>query len=121
MVLRIDPAARTAPYEQLRQQVIDQIRAGTLLPGTRLPPVRRLAEDLGIAPNTVARAYRELEAAGHVETAGRHGTRVALQRPDVSAEADRLTHEYLTAMRALGLDTTAIAGYLRTDLGSELD
>jgi DNA-binding transcriptional MocR family regulator len=48
-----------------------------LPPGTRLPPVRRLAGDLGLAPNTIARAYRELERDGYIETGGRHGTYVA--------------------------------------------
>jgi DNA-binding transcriptional regulator YhcF (GntR family) len=76
-VLSVDPASGAPPYEQLRRQVVEQVAAGMLRPGARLPPVRRLAEDLGLAAGTVARAYRELEAAGVVETRGRAGTVVA--------------------------------------------
>jgi DNA-binding transcriptional regulator YhcF (GntR family) len=115
-MLRIDPAGPIPPFEQLRRQIVEQIRSGVLPPGTRLPPVRRLADDLGLAPNTVARAYRELEAAGQVETAGRNGTRVAPERQDVRADADRLTGGYVAAMRALGLDEVAIGGYVRAAL-----
>jgi DNA-binding transcriptional MocR family regulator len=61
VLIRIDPDAATPPYEQIRVQVADQARSGTLPAGTRLPTVRRLADDLGVAPGTVARAYRELE------------------------------------------------------------
>jgi GntR family transcriptional regulator len=76
-LLSIDPASPVPPFEQLRIQLLEQIRGGELAAGTRLPTVRRLAEDLGLAPNTVARTYRELEGAGVVVTRGRNGTVVA--------------------------------------------
>ena len=57
-MLHIDPAAQIPPYEQLRRQLIEQIQSGQLPEETRLPAVRRLAADLGIAPGTVARAYK---------------------------------------------------------------
>ena len=60
--LTIDPEATTAPYEQVRTQIAAAVAEGQLDAGTRLPTVRRLAADLGLAANTVARAYRELEA-----------------------------------------------------------
>ena len=63
-----------ALFEQLRLHVIERADSGTLAPGTRLPAVRNLAETLGVAPHTVARAYKELEAAGVVATKGRNGT-----------------------------------------------
>ncbi len=62
------------PFEQLRAQIAGRVDRGELPPGTRLPTVRRTAEDLGLAVNTVARAYRELEADGVVVTEGRRGT-----------------------------------------------
>lgn len=62
------------PYEQLREQIAGLIGSGELTEGTRLPPVRQLAADLGIAGGTVARAYRELDQAGLIEGRGRHGT-----------------------------------------------
>jgi DNA-binding transcriptional regulator YhcF (GntR family) len=67
------------PYEQIRAQVATMIASGVLAPGDRLPPVRQLAADLGLATNTVARAYRELEASGLVAGRVRHGTTVTGQ------------------------------------------
>src|SRR5690606_21134418 len=63
------------------------VRDGLLTPGTRLPAVRQLATDLGVAANTVAKAYRQLEAEGHVETRGRGGT-VVLAPPGSGAGAE---------------------------------
>jgi DNA-binding transcriptional regulator YhcF (GntR family) len=74
VTLTIDPATPVPPYEQLRQQVTALVLAGSLARGDRLPSIRQLANDLGIAGGTVARAYRELEADGVVATRGRHGT-----------------------------------------------
>ena len=72
--VRIDPAATTPPFEQLRTQLARQAADGSLPAGTRLPTVRGLAEELDLAPGTVARAYKELEADGVLETQGRRGT-----------------------------------------------
>jgi DNA-binding transcriptional regulator YhcF (GntR family) len=87
----IDAASAVPPYEQLRVQILESVRAGTLPPGTQLPTVRRLAEELGIAPNTVARSYRELERDEVIETRGRHGSFIAAgdatQRQAVAAAA----------------------------------
>lgn len=74
MIIVVDPSSPTPPYEQLRQQLATMIESGLLAAGHRLPPVRQLANDLGLAVGTVARTYRELEHAGLVATAGRHGT-----------------------------------------------
>jgi GntR family transcriptional regulator len=77
VILEVDPDAALPPYEQLRQQVTALVLGGALAPGDRLPAIRQLAKDLGLAGGTVARAYRELEADGVVSTHGRHGTVVA--------------------------------------------
>jgi DNA-binding transcriptional regulator YhcF (GntR family) len=69
------------PFAQLRDGVRRQIERGPLLPGDRLPTVRAAAADLGLAPNTVARAYRELEAEGWLIGRGRAGTFVADRLP----------------------------------------
>jgi DNA-binding transcriptional regulator YhcF (GntR family) len=74
VILEIDPRSPVPPYEQLRQQVTALVLGGGLAQGDRLPSIRQLANDLGIAGGTVARAYRELEADGVVTTHGRHGT-----------------------------------------------
>jgi len=70
----LDMTAATPPYEQVRAQLAGHIRAGALRQGDKLPVVRALAADLGVATNTVARAYRELEAGGLVTTRRRVGT-----------------------------------------------
>lgn len=71
----------TPPYEQLRRQLADLVISGVIGPGERLPPVRQLAADLGLAVGTVARAYRELDAAGVVVTRRGAGTRVSVDTP----------------------------------------
>lgn len=76
-MLRLDPHSEEPPFAQLRSQLTAQIGDGTLQEGDRLPTVRRLAGDLGIAPNTVARAYRELEGDGLIVGRGRAGTFVS--------------------------------------------
>lgn len=76
MILEIDPRSPVPPYEQVRQQVTALVLGGVLGVGVRLPSIRQLANDLGLASGTVARAYRELETDGVVETRGRHGTTV---------------------------------------------
>ncbi|MGQ0678332.1 MAG: GntR family transcriptional regulator [Actinomycetota bacterium] len=58
MILEVDPRSATPPYEQLRQQVTALVRAGALAEGAGLPAIRQLANDLGLAGGTVARAYR---------------------------------------------------------------
>jgi DNA-binding transcriptional regulator YhcF (GntR family) len=74
VTLEVDPSSPVPPYEQLRQQITALVLAGALARGDRLPSIRQLANDLGIAGGTVARAYRELETDGVVATHGRHGT-----------------------------------------------
>lgn len=73
----VDLGSAEPPFEQVRAQLAGLIGSGRLLPGERLPTVRALAADLGLAVNTVARSYKELEAAGLVETRRRAGTVVA--------------------------------------------
>jgi DNA-binding transcriptional regulator YhcF (GntR family) len=109
--LRVEGHAGTPLFDQLRTQVIDGIRAGKLPPGTRLPTVRELAGHLGLAVNTVARAYRELEAVGIVETRGRFGTFVARTDPTDAAMA-AAARAYRDTARALGLGKTAALRYL---------
>lgn len=79
----IDPGGADAPYEQLRAQIAGRARSGALPVGHRLPTVRALAEELGLAANTVAKAYRALEGDGVVETRGRNGTFVEIGRAHV--------------------------------------
>ena len=107
----LDPNSSTALFDQLRAAVIDGVRDGQLLAGTRLPTVRELAGELGLAVNTVARAYRELESAGVVETRGRQGTFVAARNPTEAAMA-AAARSYGDTARALGLGKTEALAYL---------
>ncbi|MFI7483635.1 GntR family transcriptional regulator [Kocuria sp. M1R5S2] len=100
--LTVDPGDPRPPYEQLKQRVLGGRADGSLPAGTRLPPVRRLAEALGLAANTVAKAYRELEAAGVIETRGRQGSFV--RAPDRSGElAVQAARRYAREVADLGL------------------
>ena len=99
-MISYDPRSPVPPYEQVRAQLARQVQAGDLPPGTRLPTVRRLAGDLGLAVNTVARAYRELEQAGLVATGGRNGTVVT---GTDEARAVDAAAAYAATARGLGL------------------
>jgi DNA-binding transcriptional regulator YhcF (GntR family) len=94
----------TPPFEQVRTQIASAVAAGQLSAGTRLPTVRQLAADLALATNTVARAYRELEADSVIATHGRAGTFV---RSDVLDESTARSG-------AADLARTAAAGYVHT-------
>jgi len=85
----IDDTSSSSIYEQIVAQVREAVATGGLDPGQRLPSVRRMADDLDIAPGTVARAYGELERLGIVVTDGARGTRVAETRRAASPESER--------------------------------
>jgi DNA-binding transcriptional regulator YhcF (GntR family) len=114
--IRVDPGSSDPPYEQVRAQIAGLARDGALPAGARLPTVRQLAGELGLAVNTVARAYRELESAGLVETRGRHGSFVTHRAGGVPAEAERLAARYAAETRALGLSPEQALGLVRAAL-----
>ncbi|MFD8806333.1 GntR family transcriptional regulator [Streptomyces sp. NPDC059597] len=103
MSLKIHIDDGAPPYEQVRAQISEQARAGVLPVGYRLPTVRGLAESLGLAVNTVAKAYRALEADGVIETRGRNGTYVAAAGPAASKEAASAAQAYAERAHRLGL------------------
>ncbi|MFI8905326.1 GntR family transcriptional regulator [Streptomyces albidoflavus] len=102
--IEIDPRDPTAPYEQVRARLSELARSGALPVGHRLPTVRGLAERLGIAANTAAKAYRALEADGVIETRGRNGTFVAAAGEAADKEAAAAAAAYAQRARRLGLD-----------------
>ena len=105
----LDTASPVPPFEQIRARIADLVAAGELPAGTRLPSVRALAGDLGIAPNTVVRAYRELEAAGVVRTARGKGTVVADAPPAPDDAAVGAAVERAVALaRAAGWDAARL-------------
>jgi DNA-binding transcriptional regulator YhcF (GntR family) len=116
MDITIDPGSPTPPYEQVRLRIADLAATGALPAGTRLPPVRTLATDLGLAANTVARAYRELEHAGLVETRGRLGTVVTARAARVPAQAQQAAQRYADLTRSLGLTPATALNLVRAAL-----
>ncbi|MFB9524424.1 MULTISPECIES: GntR family transcriptional regulator [Streptomyces] len=103
----VDSEDAVAPYEQVRAQISQQARAGTLPVGHKLPTVRGLAADLGLAANTVAKAYRALEGDGVIETRGRNGTFVAAAGDAAAREAAQAAGEFAARARRLGLTREA--------------
>jgi GntR family transcriptional regulator len=101
----------TPPYEQLRRQLAELILSGVLAPGDRLPPLRQLAGDLGLAVGTVGRAYRELETAGLVRSRRGGGTRVTGDaRPSTAEQLRHHATAYVRQAVLLGVDEqTAIS------------
>lgn len=115
LTIRVDSGVPVPPFEQIRAQFADLISVGRLREGDRLPPVRQLASDLGLANNTVVRAYRELESAGLVHSRRGSGTRVAAGAAgaaDDDARAGLAAHarDFASAARLLGAtDEDALA------------
>ena len=116
-MLTITTKSPVPPFEQLRLQLLEQIRSGELAAGTRLPTVRRLAEDLGIAPNTVARTYRELESDGFIETRGRNGTVVSAQGDPTEQQGQLAARAYAERIAALGIDRDVALAWVTSALG----
>lgn len=115
MRLSVDAESGVPPFEQVREGIRSQVDSGVLAPGFRLPPVRALATSLDLAANTVARAYKELEVLGVVETRGRAGTFVAgrgLSRAVRTAAAT-----YVASARSLGLSDDSALEAVRRALG----
>jgi len=116
-VITIDTTLAEPPYDQVKRQISALVAAGELRPGDKLPTVRRLAEDLGLAPNTVARAYRELEAAGVLDTRGRAGTFVT--GDERSRAARQAAAEYAQRTRELGLSADEAMALVERSLASD--
>jgi DNA-binding transcriptional regulator YhcF (GntR family) len=104
-MIAIDLAASTPPFEQLRAHLARQIQDRALAVGTRLPPIRQLAADLSLAVNTVARAYRELEEAGLIETRGRAGSFVSAAGEQGRERARRAAADYAAVIASIGIDS----------------
>ncbi|MER6347444.1 GntR family transcriptional regulator [Streptomyces sp. NPDC001595] len=113
--IHIDESA-VPPYEQVRAQISARARSGELPVGYRLPTVRGLAESLGLAANTVAKAYRALETDGVIETRGRNGTFVAAAGSAAERELASAAQAYAERARRLGAEETAARSAVRDAL-----
>ncbi|WP_163544249.1 GntR family transcriptional regulator [Occultella kanbiaonis] len=116
--VRVDLTLGVPPYEQIRSQIAGHVGAGNLHPSDRLPTVRDLAADLGVAVGTVARAYRELEQSGLVQTRRRLGTVVAdgVGREAAGESLQRSAAALVRAARAEGLSDDAVLDLVRGTL-----
>jgi GntR family transcriptional regulator len=109
VILAVDTASGVPAYEQIREQVSRMIASGVLPAGARLPTIQQLANDLHLAPGTVARGYKELEREGLVISRRRKGTVVA-DRPDraptreIREELDTAIERFVLQVRQLGGD-----------------
>jgi GntR family transcriptional regulator len=120
LLIRVDTASAEAPYEQVRRQIAALVADAELPAGQRLPTVRQMAADLGLANNTVARAYRELEAAGVIATHGRRGTFVrstVLDEPAADSDGDvrSAAADYVRAARRRGMSLTEATRLVESD------
>ena len=119
MLLRIDPSSGVPIYMQLMEGIKHAIETGALRPGDQLPGIRAMAEDLVMNPNTVAKAYRELEHEGVIELRHGAGAFVADARgpgPAAMRRACAVAADAIARLEALGLS----AGEIRRLLESEL-
>ena len=125
--ITVDLSDPVPPYEQIRRQLSSLIAVGILEPGSRLPTVRSLAADLGIAAGTVARAYKELEQGGLIESRRRNGT-VVLGPPPAPPGTVRSDAAVMAAVdglirtaRGAGIGDDTLIDLVRGRLTSKLD
>ncbi len=118
LFLAVDPDLETAPFQQIMDQLRGFIERGELSAGDSLPTVRQLAGDLGVAPNTVARAYAELQEEGWLTSEGRRGTHVASDAPanDKRTRASRLREavaHFVTSLAHRGYSEDEVTAVLQ--------
>jgi GntR family transcriptional regulator len=121
----VDTTSPTPAYEQIRAQVTTLADNGVLPAGTRLPPIRQLAADLGLAPGTVAKAYALLEKAGVASTHRRRGTLIAdrgvLDRTQQLSELRRAAAAFVATVRLLNIDRTTAQEAIDEALADAID
>jgi GntR family transcriptional regulator len=117
MILSVDPSRALPVYEQVREQIRRMVASGTLAPGTRLPTIRQLAADLGLAKGTIERAYELLEGDAVIQRHGRNGTyvsEVAVSTPqEVTVGLEAAAEALVIVARQLGADEVATLTALR--------
>jgi GntR family transcriptional regulator len=123
--VKLDARSGVPAYRQIIDQVLGGIAAGSLKPGDQLPTVRQLAVDLAINPNTVVRAYRELEIREVLETQQGTGTFVTDKKPKANEIERRrrvaqLAGELLARAGAEGITLEELLDYFN-DLQKEQD
>ena len=122
---RVDGRSGVAPYQQIAQQVRQALRMGVLDVGDQLPSVREVVAATAINPNTVLKAYRDLEREGLVEARSGHGTFVRSRPPGpppgTHSRLGRGLATWVREARAAGLDDEAIESLLRITLQAQAE
>ena len=118
-ILRLNPTSGTPLYLQLVDVLKHSIANGAIRAGEQLPSVRKMAEDLLINPNTVVRAYRDLESEGIVEL--RHGSGVFVResvaaRADVMRKAEPIMRSVVNRLESLDLTDDEIRRLMENEL-----
>ena len=120
---RVDGRSGVPPYQQIVQQVRQALRMGLLTVGDQLPSVREVVTATAINPNTVLKAYRDLEREGLVEARTGHGTFVRARPPGpppgTHSRLGRGLASWVREARAAGLDDDAIESLLRSTLQAQ--
>jgi GntR family transcriptional regulator len=121
MVIHLNPDSGISLYTQLVEQIKLAIQTGAVRAGEQLPSVRRMAEDLVINPNTVARAYRDLEVEGVIEL--RHGAGAFVLdsiavRSGTMQKAKAIVHTAVTKLESFDLGENEIRRLVENDLAS---
>lgn len=121
MLFHVNPSSGVPIYVQVETQIKNAIAAGALKPGQPLPSVRKLAAELGINPNTAARAYQELEREGTITTVPGGGTFIGAGQPRfMKAERIRRLQPYARQIAVegtqLGLSETDILDLVQEEL-----
>jgi len=125
VIFRINPQSGVPLYLQLIEQVRHAIESGALRPGEQLPGIRKVAEDMVMNPNTVAKAYREMEHAGLIVLRHGAGAFVADHHPVVQTRAAQraraVAQRAISTQRDLGLDEGAIRRLVESELDHRLE
>ncbi len=120
LTITIDRESEEPVYGQVAHQVRQFIASGALAPGMKLPAVRRLAGDLGVNLNTIARAYRLLEGEGFLIVRGRSGVTVAPPADGIDRSAyTRLLEQMRTTLaqlRQVGMSREELLGVVRREV-----
>lgn len=122
MKVSVDVTSPTPAYEQIRAQLTALANSGALPVGTRLPPIRQLAQDLELAPGTVAKAYALLERSGVASTHRRRGTMIAdraeLAEGERRRELDKAASVFAQTIRLLNVEPDVARAAIETALTS---
>lgn len=117
-MLQIDPQDPTPPFEQIRAAIVAAAAEGIMPAGTRLPTVRGLAAELGLAAGTVAKAYRQLETDGVIETHGRSGSVIAARADSARQQIELAAREFAQRVGRVGMDREEALALVAAALGS---